>query len=109
MRQKKCPIAEIQCPRNADPENGAWCPAWTEISETNTVTREERLTKDCLFQLMPRLMVEVIKASNRPAAAVESARNEISDGLRHIGVEVSRLPGLMGSMPQQLIRGKDDE
>ena len=56
------------------------CPAWTELVESNVQTGEERLTKDCLFQLFPRLFIEVIKASNRPAAAVESCRNEIAQG-----------------------------
>ena len=59
------------------PESEKGCPCWTELLETNIQTGEERITKDCLFKLMPRLMVEVIKASNRPAAAIESTRNAL--------------------------------
>ena len=65
------------CPE-CNNENG--CPCWTEIIETNIVTGEERLTKACLFSIFPRIVVELIKASNRPAAAVESTRNEIVRG-----------------------------
>ena len=63
------------------PESEKGCPAWTEIVETNIQSGEERITKDCLLKLMPRLMIEVIKASNRPAAAIESTRNSLIDSL----------------------------
>jgi len=54
-----------KCPESND-EKG--CPGWTELIEMNVETGQERVTKECLFQMMPRLMVEVIKASNRPCA-----------------------------------------
>jgi len=63
------------------PESEKGCPCWTELLETNIQTGEERITKDCLFRLMPRLIVEVIKASNRPAAAIESTRNALVENL----------------------------
>lgn len=56
--------------------------------ETNVATGEERPISGCFYQVMPRLMVEVIKASNRPAAAIESTRNEIATGF-------ARLAGVM--------------
>ena len=63
------------------PESEKGCPCWTELVETNIQTGEERITKDCLLKLMPRLMIEVIKASNRPAAAIESTRNSLLESL----------------------------
>ena len=63
------------------PESEKGCPCWTELLETNIQTGEERITKDCLLKLMPRLMIEVIKASNRPAAAMESTRNTLLECL----------------------------
>lgn len=63
------------------PESEKGCPCWTEIVETNIQTGEERITKDCLLKLMPRLLIEVIKASNRPAAAIESTRNALVENL----------------------------
>ncbi len=63
-----------KCPESNE-EKG--CPAWTELIEMNIETGQERVTKECLFQMMPRLMVEVIKASNRPAAELSAMRREV--------------------------------
>lgn len=65
-----------KCPKRND-EQG--CPNWWEWVETNT-TGQERLRKQCGKQAMQTFMVEVIKASNRPAAAVEGTRDEIVKG-----------------------------
>ena len=85
MSEPKCPIASMVCPRNNDPKSGKYCPVWMEMIETNVQTGEERVTKDCGFKLQQRLMIEVIKASNRPAAAIESTRNEIAEGFNKVG------------------------
>lgn len=65
------------CPGRNDEEGCMW---WWEWVETNTSNGQERLRKQCGKQAMQVFMVEVIKASNRPAAAVESTRNEIVKG-----------------------------
>lgn len=57
--------------------------------ETNIRTGEERFITGCFYQVIPRLMVEVIKASNRPAAAIESTRNEIAEGLHRVAQAVT--------------------
>ena len=62
-----------KCPGNNGPEG---CPVWVEYSETN-LNGDVRLTKECGHQAMPKFMVQMIAASNRPAAAVESMRNEV--------------------------------
>lgn len=59
------------------------CPCWVEMLEKNE-RGDERITKDCQFVLAPRMWVEVIRASNRPAAAVESTRNEIAKGFQSL-------------------------
>lgn len=66
-----------RCPMNGDPTAGRACPAWHELMMTNVATGEERLVKDCLFRVLPSILIEVVKASNRPAAAIESMRNEV--------------------------------
>lgn len=68
-----------RCPQSND-EKG--CPAWVEYMQTNAATGEERLQKECLFQALPVFMIETIKAANRPAAAVESTRNELAQQLQ---------------------------
>lgn len=64
-----------KCPEN-NGEKG--CPCWIDgMAETNIQTGEERISRGCLFTFLPRWLTLVIQASNRPAAAFESARNEI--------------------------------
>lgn len=70
-----------KCPESND-EKG--CPCWTEIIETNSETGQERINKNCLFQLMPSLMVEVIKASNRPAAEMSAMRGEVVSNIQQL-------------------------
>ena len=95
MGEPKCPIANMVCPRNNDPKRGKYCPAWLEYTETNVQTGEERITKECSFQAIPRFFVETIKASNRPAAAMESSRNEIARGFQELNSQVQRIPALL--------------
>jgi len=59
------------------------CPAWWEVIETNA-NGEERINRGCGFAMLPTFLIEVIKASNRPAAAVESTRNEIAQGFARL-------------------------
>ncbi len=66
-----------KCPKRNDIEG---CPAWWEVVYTNPASGETRLEKNCGWSQLPKMIVEVIKASNRPAAAVESCRNEIAMG-----------------------------
>lgn len=68
-----------KCPGVND-ENG--CPNWTELLETNPQTGEERLRKGCGFIMQQIFLLEVLKASNRPAAAIEDMRNNIIKTLR---------------------------
>jgi hypothetical protein len=74
-----------KCPHRYD---AAGCPCWigpqAGFMETNVVTKEERFVTGCFYQVIPKLMVEVIKASNRPAAAVEGIRNEMVRGMTMI-------------------------
>lgn len=102
MREPKCPIVNMICPRNNDPKAGKYCPAWTEYAETNIQTGEERLKKECMFQAMPRFLIECVKASNRPAAAMESSRNEIAKGFQELSHRVQQIPAL-------LIENRSDE
>jgi hypothetical protein len=95
MREPKCPIANMVCPRNSDAAAGKYCPAWTEYVETNIQTGEERLKKECVLQALPRFLLEGIKASNRPAAAAESMRNEVARGFQELSQRVQRIPALL--------------
>ena len=73
-----------KCPRNHDPAQGRFCVMWWETVQTNIQTGETKTLKSCGFTQLPIYLVEVIKASNRPAAAVESMRNDTYRGLMAI-------------------------
>ena len=77
-----------RCPERNDAQG---CPAWIEYMQEMVGSGEQRLKKECLFQALPTFLVEVIKASNRPAAAVESVRNEMADGLLRLASAMPRL------------------
>lgn len=81
-----------RCPQRND-ENG--CPAWIEYTQENA-HGEQRTQKECLFQALPVFLVEVIKASNRPAAAIESTRNELAEQLQQ---GFGAIGGVMQSLP----------
>lgn len=82
-----------ECPKNNDPDRGRSCPAWWEWASDNIATGETRLERRCGLEALPIFLVEVIKASNRPAAAIESTRNEIAKGFGQIaGILATRPP-----------------
>lgn len=74
----------FKCDKCPETNSVTGCPAWTELFETNVATGQERFTKGCLFALLPKMIVEVIKASNRPAAAMESTRNAVIERLSQL-------------------------
>lgn len=61
------------------------CPAWigaeAGFMETNVQTGEDRFVKGCFYQVIPKLMIHVVKASNRPAAAMEGLRNQLATAM----------------------------
>lgn len=77
-----------RCPKSND-EDG--CPAWAELIETHVRSGEERVTKECVFRLLPRLMLEVVKASNRPAAEIGELRSELYQGFTALARVAPRL------------------
>lgn len=73
---EKCvqyPGEKYTCPAWIRPENG--------FMETNPQTGDERLVQGCFYQVIPKLMVHVVQASNRPAASMDALRGEINSML----------------------------
>ncbi len=83
------------------------CPAWispeTGIVEANSSTGEVRVMEGCFYQIIPKLMAHVIQASNRPAAAVESIRNQLHEDLTGFGRIVTE--ALIAEKDARLING----
>lgn len=59
-----------------------WKTVWTQPSAAGP--EAVKVIESCGYEQLPQFLIEVIKASNRPAAAVESARDEIATGLLKI-------------------------
>jgi hypothetical protein len=100
-----------ECPEKND-EQG--CPAWMELVETND-KGEVRINKTCLLAYFPQLVMQLIKAANRPAAAVESCRNEIVLGFGVVAAALREkrphghvLPQGPNRQPITLIEGEQD-
>ena len=53
------------------------CPLWWETIWESPKTGEVKTVIGCGFEQLPMYLVEVVKASNRPAAAMESLRNAL--------------------------------
>ena len=70
------------CPREWDPEKDRFCVMWWEYTQMND-KGEQKISKGCGFRELPHFLTEVIKASNRPAAAIESIRNETLQAIRN--------------------------
>lgn len=73
-----------KCPQS-NGENG--CPWWWELMECND-GGQERLHKTCGKVYLPVILVEVMKASNRPAAELSAMRQDMSRSMSR-AVEVT--------------------
>jgi len=71
-----------KCPGSNGPDG---CPWWWEYAETNAMTNETRITKECGIQALPKFLGHVLAASNRPAAAIESTRDALISTLQGVG------------------------
>lgn len=95
-----------KCPRSNE-ENG--CPAWIEYVQENPSTGEQKFAKECLFKALPVFLIEVLKASNRPAAAIESTRNEIVRGFEGIQAGLQAIPGALPGVLQHMLTHNGQE
>lgn len=88
----KCALIGATCPRTDDPREKRYCPFWSDdpLIWENTRTGESR-SYHCAAMMMMQTQKEVIAASNRPAAAVESVRNEIVQGFSQVAGVMTQL------------------
>ncbi len=82
----------FDCARCPGKAGDGGCPAFWSTVHENPQTGETKVINACGFEQLPLYLIEVIKASNRPAAAVESMRNEMVKGLGAIAHGVQALP-----------------
>jgi len=79
-----------KCPESNSPEG---CPCWTELTMVND-GGDHKIDKRCLFQMLPMLMVEVIKASNVSSEHSSVVKNQLADGFSKLAYQVNYLPAL---------------
>lgn len=89
------------------------CPVWVEAEngfiETND-QGEMRTVQGCFYQVIPKLMVHVVKASNRPAAVLQEMRNETAQAMNQIALAVQQmLPRLEQQATLQLENKPDGQ
>lgn len=86
---ERCPhrYSEIGCP--------CWITAERGIVETDGQGGEQRVTTGCMWEHIPRWFAKGIACSNRPAAAIESLRNEMVDVLNAFREDVARVNRVM--------------
>ena len=105
MKEGKCKLIGAICPRNGDPAKGDYCPFWNETGQLftmrNNITGEEKV-EQCAAKTIAFGQIEVIKASNRPAEAVESTRNEMAKGFAQVADLFTRLFHIQQSTQRQL-------
>ncbi len=70
-----------------------WRTVWTQPSATGLDA--VKVVESCGYEQLPQFLIEVIKASNRPAAAIESMRDETTGALMKIVEVCSMQPGSM--------------
>lgn len=85
---ERCPhrFSETGCPAWIGPENG--------FMERQDATGAERLVTGCFYPIVIRLMQHVIQAANRPAAAMNSWRNEMVEGIGKVARALQRGAGV---------------
>lgn len=91
----------FKCQRCPKSSNDDGCPAWAEFIQQHIETGEQAVKKDCVFQLLPWLMVEVIRAANQPAEEISAMRGEMVEATEGVVRELAAKV-----VPQLLSRGK---
>ena len=81
----------FKCKKCPQSNNEDGCPCWIELMMTNTRTGDEKIEKGCTYQLMPIMMIEVIKASNRPAEELGKMSNNFVKGLNVISGAIGKI------------------
>lgn len=71
----------FNCARCPGKAGDGGCPMWWDTIWEKP-DGEAKIVSSCGFTQLPLYLTEVIKASNRPAAAIESTRNEIVKGFQ---------------------------
>jgi hypothetical protein len=74
------------CDRCPNMYSTVGCPCWIRpqdgFVETNEFSHEERTVTGCFYAVMPKLMVHVVKAANRPGASMDKLSTQVNGAFR---------------------------
>jgi len=73
----------LRCHKCPEKHEGG-CPAWTEFVEQKVGTEDTRVTKGCVFALLPHLLLYAEHSSNRVAAEMSSIRGAAADAVKNL-------------------------
>lgn len=76
--------------------------------ETNIQTNQTRLVEGCFYQVMPKMLVHVVQAANRPAAILQDTRNDIIQGMGQIAQAVGQMMPRLQEEAQLKLEHKDN-
>ena len=94
------------CPQNADPAQGRACPMFWETVYTEPSTGKIDIVRACGYTQLPRFLIEVIRASNRPAASIDKVNNTIAGEFSKMETLLAKtlaVPAFSPSQPRQFI------
>lgn len=95
-----------KCPRTNDPAALRACPAWMEVVYQATVGSDTKVDKGCFFELFPRFMLHLAKATYGTQAQLCQVREEVLKETKNVSEQVERLrAGAQG--PRRLLGPKD--
>lgn len=80
IKEPKCAIIGAVCPRNGEPENGDYCPAWWRIPYVNEDTGQEETRGNCAWRHLPAYFEQTTKMARVSANAAMQHRDVVAEG-----------------------------
>jgi hypothetical protein len=97
-----------KCPRSNDPQAERACPAWWETLWQDNAG-ETKVEKGCAFTQMQQYHIEVIRASNRPAASFDKLVNEMQNSFTALMGALTSGQPYNQRIPTTLNGGRSDD
>lgn len=99
------------CPHRVDGENRN-CPCWLSekngLLEINPETNEERFITGCFYEIVPKILIELINATNNNTSNIKSLHENTSTELNKLANVIIRLPEL-SALSQRIMENKEQE
>lgn len=83
-KEPKCAIIGAVCPRNGDPANGDFCPAWWRIEYVNDDTGQKETRGDCAWRHLPSYFQQTGKLARVCANTAMQHRDAVAEGFSAI-------------------------